>query len=54
MMRDKYANYVVQKAVEVTKPPLKDALIKKILAIPDSNSYSISCLLCGRRKKNAK
>lgn len=41
MMRDKFANYVVQKAVEVTGPPLKDSLIKRILAIPDSNNYSI-------------
>lgn len=40
MMRDKFANYVVQKAVEVTGPPLKDILIKKIFAIPDSNNYS--------------
>ncbi len=41
MMKDKFANYVVQKAVEVTKPPLKDALIRKILAIPDPNNFSI-------------
>lgn len=40
MMRDKFANYVVQKAVEVTGPPYKDILIKRIFAIPDSNNYS--------------
>jgi len=39
MMKDKYANYVVQKAVEVTKPPLRDVLIRKIMAIPDPNNY---------------
>ncbi len=40
MMKDKYANYVVQKAVEMAKPPLKDMLIRKILAIPDPNNFS--------------
>eukprot|EP00826_Nyctotherus_ovalis_P012512 TRINITY_DN13316_c0_g1_i10.p1 TRINITY_DN13316_c0_g1~~TRINITY_DN13316_c0_g1_i10.p1 ORF type:complete len:519 (-),score=117.05 TRINITY_DN13316_c0_g1_i10:167-1723(-) len=40
MMRDKFANYVVQKAVEVTGPPLKETLIGRVLAIPDRNNYT--------------
>ena len=42
MMKDRFANYVVQKVVEVTPLPLKDIVIKKILAIPDANNYSNS------------
>ncbi len=44
MMKDKYANYVVQKAVEMAKPPLRDALVKKIYAIPDPNNFcNVAC-----------
>ena len=40
MMRDKFANYVVQKAVEMAGSPLREALIAKIFAIPEPNNYS--------------
>ena len=39
MMKDKFANYVVQKAVEVTKPPMRDVLINKVMLIRDPNNY---------------
>ncbi len=39
MMKDRYANYVVQKAVEMSKPALREALVKKIYSIPDPNNY---------------
>ena len=39
MMKDKYANYVVQKAVEIAKLPLRDALVNKIKMIPEPNNY---------------
>jgi hypothetical protein len=42
MMRDRFANYVVQKAVESATPTLRDILIRKIKAIPDINNYSNS------------
>lgn len=38
-MKDKFANYVVQKAVEVALPPVRELLIAKISAMPDPNNY---------------
>jgi hypothetical protein len=41
MMKDKYANYVVQKAVEVAKSPIRETLIQRIMVCPDHNNYCI-------------
>ena len=42
MMKDKYGNYVVQKAVDVASPALRSLLISRINAIPDPNIYCTS------------
>ena len=39
MMKDKFGNYVMQKAVEVAPPTLKTVLVAKINVIPDPNLY---------------
>ena len=43
MMKDKFANYVVQKAVEVSQSPVREMLIAKIKAMPDPNNYCKEC-----------
>lgn len=41
MMKDKFANYVIQKAVELSPVPIRDVLIAKIREVPDPNNYCI-------------
>jgi len=38
MMKDKFANYVIQKAVELAPLPIRDSLIAKIKENPDPNN----------------
>lgn len=45
MMKDKFANYVVQKAVEVAPQPIRDQLITKIRENPDPNNYCKNILM---------
>ena len=53
MMKDKYANYVVQKAVEVVGQPLREVLVNKIYNIPDQNCYSNFILIIAQHVFNA-
>ena len=39
MMKDKFGNYVVQKAVEFSRPPLQGVLVQKINSVPTPNSF---------------
>lgn len=39
MMKDKFANYVIQKALEVATNELSYKLIEKIRMIPDPNQF---------------